>query len=161
MIEQFLIEETWMEHEGGTKFYHPIRLCAFGAGVSKVVTAIHFAGFKGNYSKFRRPVEGGQVQIKDADTYIRQIVVKQKNGYSTKPEWGKKYRPNSEAEFRAEVIRLFGRTDADTVFCYLGLKPGDMLNVQEPSEDELRPSPSSDDSTITDFSDRPAAWGSW
>ncbi len=161
MSSQFVIEESWLEHEGGTKFYHPIRLMHMSASGTKVVTAVHFAGFKGDFEKYRRPVKGGQVQIKGIDHYQRQIEVKRKGGYIPEPTSRGPTRFDRETDFRMEVIRMFGRADSDVIFSHLGLQMGDAESVQDLTEAELRPKTPGEDTSIEDFTERPAAWGSW
>lgn len=163
MPVQYQIEEAWLEHEGGTKFYHPIRLMRMSSEGTKVVTALHYAGFRGDYTAYRRPVAGGQVNIKAEDVYHSQITAKKKKGYALKdgafrlPE---KF-PSSEEEFRSRVITMFGRSHADEIFVGLGMLPGDAHVVTEVDEADLRPSTPGDHIPVDELTERPAAWGSW
>jgi len=160
MSVQYIVEESWLEHEGGTKFYHPLRILRMSSSGTKVVSAFHYGGFRGDRTPFRRPVSGGQVLIKAEDTYHSQIEAKYKKGYRANGTRSpvKHY---DEGEFRQKLIGLFGRSDADQIFVGLGMRCGDAEEVSDLEEADLRPSAPSDHRSIEETIERPAAWGSW
>ena len=160
MSQQFSIVEAWLVHEGGTKFYHPIRLMRMSSAVTSVVTAVHFAGFKGDHTSFRRPVRGGQVQIKAVDIFQRQVESKLRSGYRPHLEqWGMS--TADENEFRNKVVEMFGRTDAELIFMGLRMNISPGVETDEPIKEYERPKDPGEDSDVDKFKDRPAAWGSW
>lgn len=161
MSQTFTISEVWMEHEGGTKFYHPIHFSILNdeGMLIRAATALHYAGFMGNFEKFRRPVSGGQVKIAKGAVYQERISEKSKH-YRAGPGAHRSQSFDSLADFRAVAIEMMGRPNAERIFLELGIS----LNQQDDeiilSEAEARPKTPGEDEP-TDFADRPAAWGTW
>lgn len=158
MSVQYQIDQAWLVHESGTKFYHPIRLMRTGADGTRIVTAFHYGGFRGDHTLFRRPISGGQGLVKTEDVFDKQIAAKKRSGYTLAGTWNS---PSNEGEFRTYLIHMFGRSYADQIFVGLGMLPGDALVVSDTDEADLRPTSAGDHIPVDTPIERPAAWGSW
>lgn len=164
MSWKFKIEETWLDHCEGTKFYHLFRISEAAGG--RAITALHFGGYRGDTTAFRRPVKGGQVQFKpDRQTYVRQMASKlTPSGGYIKNHSERLFEFHSKAALHSALLAQFGKADTDEILVKLGLStdPNDD-DEWEADENylESHPSDTGEDTSIEKFENRPAAWGTW
>lgn len=159
MSTTFRIERRWMEHPGGTKFYQVMRFSRMewdmGKSVSeRTVTVFHFAGFKGDRTKLRRPVMGGQIQIKVGDLFMEKFNEKKRDGYEPVDQAMSEF--VTTKEFLALGNTLMGAAHMQTILTHLGMR----ADTGEVNESEDDPSIPFEDTPIEE-TERPDGWGSW
>lgn len=152
------VRRTWMDHEGGTKFYQAFLITAHDG---RALTVIHHGPIGGHDRGFR-PVLGGQIVIHDgADKYAAQIAAKQKRGYTvvTALQTETKYR--SVAELNNILVAQFGASRTQEILLRLGYTLDAKGAPDEPDDEpsvELEDTPIE---TVFDPSTKPESWGSW
>lgn len=159
MSTTFHIERRWLEHTGGTKFYQVLRFSRsewdMGKRVSThVATVFHFAGFKGDRTKLRRPVMGGQIQIKQGDLFMAKFEEKKKDGYEPVDQAVSEFVQTKD--FLALGTTLMGAAHMQTILAHLGMR----TDTGEVDESDPDPSIPFEDTPIEE-TERPDGWGSW
>lgn len=148
------ITRRWMEHSGGSKFYQII--CVTRG--TRAVTAFHYAGYRGDHTQFRRPCNGGQVEIKAGDLLLSKTMEKEKRKssghYSITTDDVTAHFTN-DARLEVDLIASFGSQHAHQILT--------MLDVYVPS---IKPSDEGDTVGIEESepakpAERAASWASW
>lgn len=151
MKKKYLLRRTWLVHESGSKFHQSFEIAQTGAGPG--VTIFHF-GKQYDKSSFKRPINGGQIQIKSAGRYYSQINKKKSEGYSTQPgEVERELSFDSSDEFIGFLRIEFGTVKAAEIISRMSI-----LTMQDSEE---QPEEVREDKPVDKFAGRPAAWGSW
>jgi hypothetical protein len=168
MSNTYEIKRLWMEHSGGTKFYQIFGIVAtrdagMAGRISREATAFHFAGFRGDMTKFRLPKNGGQVQIVAGDQLSAKTREKEKHtvakGHYSIVET-RVDRFDSADAFGRQLRTAFGSSDAENILSVLSMDTH--IGMGTPSEDAPDPiSPGEDTPVETPTTPRPEAWGSW
>lgn len=160
MSSLYSVERHWMTHSGGTKFYQIFRIARTRKGApAAICSAFHYAGFKGNHTPFRRPVVGGQVEIKAGDYGPDKLSEKltPRNGGVYKVEDRRSENFASTDAFRRYLREEFGQARADEILIGLGMST-------DPDAAEWEPSDGLEDKTIEteiDLSALPDNCGTW
>lgn len=148
------ITRRWMEHSGGSKFYQII--CVTRG--TKAVTAFHYAGYRGDHTQFRRPCNGGQVEIKTGDHMYVKTAEKEKRkstGHYSIATDDKTDHYTNDGRLEVGLVGLFGAQQAHQILLGLG--------VHVPS---IAPSDEGDTESIEESEPakpaaRAASWASW
>lgn len=154
---KYTVRRTWLVHESGSKFHQSFEIAQAGAGAG--LTVFHFGVIVGDSTPFRRPVNGGQVQIKEAGRYRSQVAKKKSDGYSELRTW-----PEREVGFVTKdefenFLRVeFGMGIAHGILIKMNVPIGDAQPEDHPED---HPEDAREDTPIDKFAGRPAAWGSW
>lgn len=145
MIEVFT---TWIEHEGGTKFYQVFEFRNNEIG-GKNVTMTHWGSIaKLHADKFNRPVLGGETQIKHGRLASTTVASKRKRGYTI--------HDTRVAHGIAWWTEHFGAALTHDLMVAMGLQDGaEDYPIADPdtiSKGEVPPA---------EPDVRPSAWGTW
>jgi hypothetical protein len=115
-----------MGHDGGTKFYQAFLITTVADdGLTTHLTVGHYAGYRGDFTLFRRPVTGGQLWVKyggGAGEFNELIDKKRRNGYCTPPD-GYAHTLNFEEfdDWKYQMVELFGAAKTDEFIVGMGL----------------------------------------
>lgn len=151
---KYTVRRTWLVHESGSKFHQSFEIAQAGPG--RGVTIFHFGAMAGDHTPFRRPVNGGQVQIKSAGRYRSQVAKKKSEGYSENAPFVERESAFAEKEEFENYLRIeFGTNRANEILIKMDVPIGDA------PQPEFDPEEGREDTPIDKFAGRPAAWGSW
>lgn len=143
------VQATWMEHEGGTKFYQVFFIRSEKTG--RAVSVNHWGSIgKLGALRFHRPVNGGDTQVKPGHQASVTISAKQKRGYSVvdTAEF-----PICDAE---ELEQRFGADLTHNIQVALMM----MLPADDSPTDETETIPKVAKAPEPE-PERPASWGRW
>lgn len=158
------ITRRWMEHSAGSKFYQIIRVTRG----TKAVTAFHYAGYRGDHTRFRRPCNGGQVEIKAGDHLRAKTVEKEKRkstGHYFIVTDDREETCRNDALLEVGLVTFFGARHAHQMLTELGVHVPSIKPIDESDTEE---SDESDTEVIEDEESEPvkpaaraASWASW
>ena len=138
-------QATFMEHEGGTKFYNVFQ---FTPSKGRSVTVTHYGPKRGST---RRPVSGGQTQVKVGRLMNSIVAAKQKRGYSTEDLTVESFQDDDEW-----FVQTFGAAQSHDIHVAM---------FEETIRAEIEPTTEPDNEIIPGAiappETRPENWGSW
>lgn len=145
MSNRIDVQQAWMVHEGGTKFYQVFQFIATGG---KAVTLTHWG--KNTGGAWLRPVLGGETQVKPGAQLKAKTAAKVKRGYKLQ-------------DSRNSVTKRDDYWLTTTFGAPLAWELTNAMFGAEPAA--IEPSPAPDTEVIPGAADpieeRPASWGTW
>lgn len=159
----FLIEKLWMPHSGGTKFYQAFLITAMANdGQLNFLTVGHYGGYRGDFTQFRRPVEGGLLWVKadgpasEFDDLIRR---KTNDGYDSHRHPKRTARFDSLNEWTDGMVHLFGAGKSAMLIEQMKLH-GHSQGLAAYKRFETEPEKQPDTESIEPTEHAPS-WGTW
>lgn len=161
MGSKFTVDSSYMLHSGGTKFYQVFRFAREDAG-SKVSVSMNHWGSQGTVKPGpRRPISGGEMDLRKADEYLSQIKAKKARGYDTDVMWAETTSfslGDTLTKFRNHLTTLVGASRRDDILLALGVA---LSHDEETFEgDDPLPTPALEDTVFEAATTNPL-WGSW